>query len=167
RHTRFSRDWSSDVCSSDLTGIVQIKFFPTSTDKLTGANKGHCHQLHRQASDAAALVDLNAPQQVWQLLGIQPGIVLFFANCEDVAGADIRGRVTGSVTVRNSISKNLTTRLQRTLGDVERPSLFDDLDHLYYFGCVYLIHRARPQAREHIRFKTPNDVLRMSSATRR
>src|SRR5690606_40521731 len=24
RHTRFSRDWSSDVCSSDLEGVVQV-----------------------------------------------------------------------------------------------------------------------------------------------
>src|SRR5690606_40688089 len=27
RHTRFSRDWSSDVCSSDLTGVVGIERF--------------------------------------------------------------------------------------------------------------------------------------------
>src|SRR5690606_40959574 len=25
RHTRFSRDWSSDVCSSDLAGAFQVK----------------------------------------------------------------------------------------------------------------------------------------------
>src|SRR5207302_6198867 len=25
RHTRFSRDWSSDVCSSDLNSILSIK----------------------------------------------------------------------------------------------------------------------------------------------
>src|SRR5690606_39611635 len=25
RHTRFSRDWSSDVCSSDLTDVFQIR----------------------------------------------------------------------------------------------------------------------------------------------
>src|SRR5690606_40213965 len=24
RHTRFSRDWSSDVCSSDLGGVIQV-----------------------------------------------------------------------------------------------------------------------------------------------
>src|SRR5690606_41051591 len=29
RHTRFSRDWSSDVCSSDLTFVgVNLIFFP-------------------------------------------------------------------------------------------------------------------------------------------
>src|SRR5690606_40327810 len=25
RHTRFSRDWSSDVCSSDLEALAQVK----------------------------------------------------------------------------------------------------------------------------------------------
>src|SRR5690606_40703349 len=32
RHTRFSRDWSSDVCSSDLDGVREVlaagNFFP-------------------------------------------------------------------------------------------------------------------------------------------
>src|SRR5690606_39528057 len=27
RHTRFSRDWSSDVCSSDLRGMANATFF--------------------------------------------------------------------------------------------------------------------------------------------
>src|SRR5690606_39841722 len=28
RHTRFSRDWSSDVCSSDLQAVVLAAFLP-------------------------------------------------------------------------------------------------------------------------------------------
>src|SRR5690606_39494548 len=29
RHTRFSRDWSSDVCSSDLSqGRIEFQYFP-------------------------------------------------------------------------------------------------------------------------------------------
>src|SRR5690606_41014547 len=33
RHTRFSRDWSSDVCSSDLTGtlIEQLESLPAAS----------------------------------------------------------------------------------------------------------------------------------------
>src|SRR5690606_39706171 len=31
RHTRFSRDWSSDVCSSDLRGLL-YHYFPTKRD---------------------------------------------------------------------------------------------------------------------------------------
>src|SRR5206468_10152263 len=29
RHTRSDRDWSSDVCSSDLNGAPQIKIYPS------------------------------------------------------------------------------------------------------------------------------------------
>src|SRR5207253_5612005 len=37
RHTRWPRDWSSDVCSSDLTKYgQQAQFDPTVTDPLTG-----------------------------------------------------------------------------------------------------------------------------------
>src|SRR5690606_41023697 len=38
RHTRFSRDWSSDVCSSDLTISTNtpIAFDPYSENELTG-----------------------------------------------------------------------------------------------------------------------------------
>src|SRR5690606_40714610 len=34
RHTRFSRDWSSDVCSSDLIGLVP--YSPLGKGYLTG-----------------------------------------------------------------------------------------------------------------------------------
>src|SRR5690606_40947247 len=30
RHTRFSRDWSSDVCSSDLLGLGELKSYALS-----------------------------------------------------------------------------------------------------------------------------------------
>src|SRR5690606_39788096 len=30
RHTRFSRDWSSDVCSSDLVSKIAEQYFPQS-----------------------------------------------------------------------------------------------------------------------------------------
>src|SRR2546429_2112562 len=33
RHTRCSRDWSSDVCSSDLVGVYQNKYFNLSGDR--------------------------------------------------------------------------------------------------------------------------------------
>src|SRR5690606_39565169 len=34
RHTTFSRDWSSDVCSSDLTAALPLTDFEPSTDDL-------------------------------------------------------------------------------------------------------------------------------------
>src|SRR5690606_39670148 len=33
RHTRFSRDWSSDVCSSDRTGYVRLQDFNETTNQ--------------------------------------------------------------------------------------------------------------------------------------
>src|SRR5690606_41112105 len=39
RHTRFSRDWSSDVCSSDLSTIVRPRrSTPSNTTKIEGKN---------------------------------------------------------------------------------------------------------------------------------
>src|SRR5207302_6601350 len=44
RHTRFSRDWSSDVCSSDLTGVVaadadgHITVFNQEAVQIAGLN---------------------------------------------------------------------------------------------------------------------------------
>src|SRR5690606_41868341 len=35
RHTRFSRDWSSDVCSSDLVEIIA----PAHTEAVAGGDK--------------------------------------------------------------------------------------------------------------------------------
>src|SRR5690606_40135777 len=40
RHTRFSRDWSSDVCSSDLTEMIVLpspSFLPLWTALATGS----------------------------------------------------------------------------------------------------------------------------------
>src|SRR5690606_40976579 len=42
RHTRFSRDWSSDVCSSDLIGLVN--------DRI-GLPEVHCRQVMQPAGD--------------------------------------------------------------------------------------------------------------------
>src|SRR5436309_9410460 len=36
RHTRFSRDWSSDVCSSDLPGFPARSFVSTNESKPNG-----------------------------------------------------------------------------------------------------------------------------------
>src|SRR5690606_39579108 len=39
RHTRFSRDWSSDVCSSDLAGDLTV------TGHLAAGRTGHLYQV--------------------------------------------------------------------------------------------------------------------------
>src|SRR5690606_40939958 len=38
RHTRFSRDWSSDVCSSDLSFSFLFHIFPIKKNKIVICN---------------------------------------------------------------------------------------------------------------------------------
>src|SRR5690606_40908536 len=47
RHTRFSRDWSSDVCSSDLS---------SQTAKATDEISAHISAMQRATSDTVAAI---------------------------------------------------------------------------------------------------------------
>src|SRR5690606_39679957 len=52
RHTRFSRDWSSDVCSSDLFVVTGTD----AADVLAGAFAGHPNEIEEgRAARLAAL----------------------------------------------------------------------------------------------------------------
>src|SRR5690606_39854883 len=54
RHTRFSRDWSSDVCSSDLLEAAGVKILGTSP---------HAIQLSEDREEFAKLLkELDIPQ---------------------------------------------------------------------------------------------------------
>src|SRR5690606_41103403 len=44
RHTRFSRDWSSDVCSSDLINTLEYIVNPTPTAAVSFAKKEFCYE---------------------------------------------------------------------------------------------------------------------------
>src|SRR5947209_17660210 len=48
RHTRYWRDWSSDVCSSDLTGLIQMGAAPTPL----AATRGSVSQIAAKRSSA-------------------------------------------------------------------------------------------------------------------
>src|SRR5690606_16774750 len=60
RHTRFSRDWSSDVCSSDLGGIAQLGRVPAA---LFIIDIGHEHialaEAKRLGVTTFGIVDTN------------------------------------------------------------------------------------------------------------
>src|SRR5690606_40108706 len=63
RHTRFSRDWSSDVCSSDLALQADM-----GTEPVThGAQCGH-GSVHLAAAD----FQLGHAHQILRGVGIQP-----------------------------------------------------------------------------------------------
>src|SRR5690606_40679146 len=51
RHTRFSRDWSSDVCSSDLSGDAgptDAKVPPAGLIRVVERVRQHLHRLHQR-----------------------------------------------------------------------------------------------------------------------
>src|SRR5690606_41659034 len=58
RHTRFSRDWSSDVCSSDLRPLVARRH--PGRDRARDRAGGGA--LHPRTQHAALAVGLHAPQ---------------------------------------------------------------------------------------------------------
>src|SRR5690606_40910633 len=47
RHTRFSRDWSSDVCSSDLRGPAH-HYLPTGLDVVVERRPGQPGEAHQR-----------------------------------------------------------------------------------------------------------------------
>src|SRR6266511_5403460 len=54
RHTRFSRDWSSDVCSSDLLLLVRGRrcTIRSRLPDLTQVAYAFAHKIHSEAIDA-------------------------------------------------------------------------------------------------------------------
>src|SRR6266700_6435183 len=64
RHTRFSRDWSSDVCSSDLGGArSKEKVGPNEIDITTAGTQQHLG--HRQAHQLRIGHRLGWPGRRW------------------------------------------------------------------------------------------------------
>src|SRR5699024_11857382 len=61
RHTRSKRDWSSDVCSSDLVSCSQLLFRSAAAiGNLTHVNRivqNILHKVGRKAGDRAILTD--------------------------------------------------------------------------------------------------------------
>src|SRR5690606_5268367 len=60
RHTRFSRDWSSDVCSSDLTTVHRLgAAVVAALVRVDDAVAAQVHPLARHARDPAAVAWLH------------------------------------------------------------------------------------------------------------
>src|SRR5690606_24941185 len=79
RHTRFSRDWSSDVCSSDLAGGNRHR--PHRPDRQRTAGTG-TRQLERL--DRSTLV-MRAPQNIMRGILLMLGAVFLFAAMDATA----------------------------------------------------------------------------------
>src|SRR5690606_40453326 len=64
RHTSLSRDWSSDVCSSDLS---QIRLHGLAGDPSWGAHPENALNVLRFAKDELALKRIQFDVEVWAL----------------------------------------------------------------------------------------------------
>src|SRR5690606_40881965 len=53
RHTRFSRDWSSDVCSSDLGEFDATNLVMPEVSVITSIGLDHCEWLGNTIADVA------------------------------------------------------------------------------------------------------------------
>src|SRR5690606_39681918 len=99
RHTRFSRDWSSDVCSSDLTAGPDLTPAKALEDGRGGAPVGAVGLEPGPAFLAVRMIrriggEVPQPDQVQHLDGLISGQAL-----EDfprlTVGIDVRGGVHG------------------------------------------------------------------------
>src|SRR6266513_4972566 len=114
RHTRSKRDWSSDVCSSDLRSLVALAFLPLRGQAQTpGAVYGTVldtagapiADVHISTAGAAAASDAAGHYRV---TGIRPGrAVLRFARlgyrvAQDTVAVPAGDSVRLDVTLRSS-----------------------------------------------------------------
>src|SRR5690606_41041837 len=77
RHTRFSRDWSSDVCSSDLNGLIGYASGDHGYVLNPAVDLGKGRVLYRQPQRVPhgppLPIPVGTPWQIQQLLGDGPG----------------------------------------------------------------------------------------------
>src|SRR5690606_41097823 len=67
RHTRFSRDWSSDVCSSDLSGFQGSSRYP-GPERVYRADESQWRKLPARLVEGVS--DAVVPAMFSRLLGI-------------------------------------------------------------------------------------------------
>src|SRR5205807_3541548 len=58
RHTRLQGDWSSDVCSSDLSSASSFPFSGSSQHKTKRRSERTCHHLLLQKSASSPVISL-------------------------------------------------------------------------------------------------------------
>src|SRR5690606_31161838 len=99
RHTRFSRDWSSDVCSSDLTALRDLLALLGPDAAATWSASGHGHVGLPAGSSPDEVRDLLA--RLRDLLGGYRGhAVVRYAPEEVREGVDVWGPVPGLALMR-------------------------------------------------------------------
>src|SRR5690606_40675478 len=69
RHTRFSRDWSSDVCSSDLKKLVAI-FSQKQVDAIGNSRRGLSNWL-KETGEAPVRSEERRVGKEWRARGMR------------------------------------------------------------------------------------------------
>src|SRR5690606_40238672 len=72
RHTRFSRDWSSDVCSSDL---LSLKRFCTVHNESIHRVRYWIGKFNKESMDTSSFIPLNFPSG--QAVGSEPVEIIY------------------------------------------------------------------------------------------
>src|SRR3712207_5060532 len=94
RHTRYWRDWSSDVCSSDVYGVE-----PLDLEEVSGRYEGYAQRLRPYIADTSLLVDRALRDERFvlfegaqgTLLDLDHGTYPFVTSSSPVAGAAATG----------------------------------------------------------------------------
>src|SRR5690606_40347670 len=92
RHTRFSRDWSSDVCSSDLSFVSCL---PKSTSRISVVEFSPNLESNALFRDVAAALHSNdgSDQLVAINDGVTPSLTSVRINSKEIGRASCRERV--------------------------------------------------------------------------
>src|SRR5215208_8339516 len=94
RHTRWPRDWSSDVCSSDLVG----------TDDAIAAGGERARKAIEVAALPAQAVDADRDAIALRIapLGVGDPVKMLLGDAEELIGAELGPRAAGEGRARGS-----------------------------------------------------------------
>src|SRR5207249_9221479 len=70
RHTRSKRDWSSDVCSSDLGEFLEAGLVRGKLPRLYGAQAAGCAPIVRLVERGGDVLEPEVPQTICRSLAI-------------------------------------------------------------------------------------------------
>src|SRR5690606_40768791 len=91
RHTRFSRDWSSDVCSSDLN--ISIEAFISFLDPVDNSTSWNSLQIYENPGEFYSIWGINNTEI---LVRGYPTMMLYYGTEFEIGRASCRERESES-----------------------------------------------------------------------
>ncbi len=96
-------------------GSLNVKLRPLRAGRLTGANKGECHEFDCESRNVLPRIDLDCAQKRWKLFGIDTREVRFPGRLENIPWTNFRRRVPARMSVCDCVAETLARRLQSPL----------------------------------------------------